>query len=161
LLTRQTSPALLLPALGDDVPMPRTGLAMLLLLQREQAEAREQRDERQGEGVSRLSGRIIAKLFIRHHSSTVKMPPPSLLKGRAKLAEFYSASLPPHTVAPGLPVNQEGAAARFCVPQSTTHGGPKSRLGNYRLGLWRAEESPRKPMVFANQVKKSNRTDFG
>src|SRR5271169_5956953 len=26
------------------------------------------------------------------YSSTVKMPPPSLLKGRAKVAEFYSAS---------------------------------------------------------------------
>jgi hypothetical protein len=133
----------LLPALGDDVPMPRTGLAMLLLLQREQAEAREQRDERQGSTLTyclvfgvqlSLSGRIIAKLFIRHHSSTVKMPPPSLLKGRAKLAEFYSASLPPHTVAPGLPVNQEGAAARFCVPQSTTHGGPKKPLRKLPLG---------------------------
>jgi hypothetical protein len=41
---------LLRPTFGDDVPVPGTGLALLLLLEREHFKAREQRDE--GGGVA-------------------------------------------------------------------------------------------------------------
>jgi hypothetical protein len=37
----------------------------------------------------------------------------------------------------------------------------KKPIRNYRFGPGGLEESRRKPMVFANKVKKSNRIDFG
>src|SRR5271169_4983430 len=62
------------------------------------------------------------------YSSTVKMPPPSLLKGRAKVAEFYSASsgtippLPWHTFPPPFSDPPAGLAnaPRFHQPLIAT-----------------------------------------